>query len=340
MGVRDENRIQSEWLGARGYFNTAAVGLPPQAVVDAMLRWLLEWQSGQATYTDWLPSTDHARSTFADIIGVDRATVATGATVSQLIGLVAASLPAGSRVVIADDEFASLYSPFEAQVDRGVRIEVWPRSRLLESVESGPTAVAFSLVASDTGEVANYRDLAVAAAASGAMTIVDAAQACGWLDVRYSDFDVVVCPAFKWLMSPRGSAFMYVRPERLAEIRPSSAGWYSASDGSSGYGASVPRIDARRLDISPVWTSWVGTAIALEIVKEISVAEIGAHDVSLANRLRVGLDLSPSFSPIVVMPDGDYAGCVADAGMLASTPRGRLRLSVHWYNTSDESIEW
>src|SRR3712207_7087147 len=44
--------------------------------------------------------------------------------------------------------------------------------------------------------------------------------------------------------------------------------------------------DARRLDVSPAWLDWVGTAAALEYVEAAGVEAIHAHDVGLANRLR------------------------------------------------------
>ena len=47
-----------------------------------------------------------------------------------------------------------------------------------------------------------------AAAANEALTIVDATQACGWLPLDASRVDALVCANYKWLMSPRGTAFL------------------------------------------------------------------------------------------------------------------------------------
>ena len=50
-------------------------------------------------------------------------------------------------------------------------------------------------------------------------------ETCGWLPIDARRFDFVACAGYKWLLAPRGIAFMAVRPERLAEVRPSAAGW-------------------------------------------------------------------------------------------------------------------
>src|ERR671931_379564 len=71
--------------------------------------------------------------------------------------------------------------------------------------------------------------------AHGVMTIVDATQALGWMPMDASRFDVVACAAYKWLMAPRGVAFMSVRRERLGALQPVLAGWFAAEDVHASY---------------------------------------------------------------------------------------------------------
>ena len=61
-----------------------------------------------------------------------------------------------------------------------------------------------------TGEVADLEAIAAAARDHGALTLLDATQACGWLPLDGSLFDFVVAAGYKWLLSPRGTAFMAV----------------------------------------------------------------------------------------------------------------------------------
>ena len=71
--------------------------------------------------------------------------------------------------------------------------------------------VAVSAVQSSTGELAALDDIADAARHHGAMTVVDATHAIGWLPLDASRFDAVACACYKWLMCPRGTAFLRAR---------------------------------------------------------------------------------------------------------------------------------
>jgi selenocysteine lyase/cysteine desulfurase len=135
-------------------------------------------------------------------------------------------------------------------------------------------------------------------------------------------------------MSPRGTAFASVRPERLAEIVPHAAGWYAGEDVHATYFGPPLRLaeSARRLDTSPAWYMWVATAPALATVEEIGVEAIHTHDVRLANAFRAGLGLEPSSSAIVFCDVPEAAERLARAGIQAAVRGGRVRTSWHVYN--------
>src|SRR5262249_42085428 len=84
---------------------------------------------------------------------------------------------------------------------------------------------------------------------------------------------------------------------------------------------------------SPAWFSWVGTEPALKLIDEIGVETIHAHDLTLANRFRRGLDLEPGDSAIVTTDFPDATAKLARAGVMAAALAGRLRASFHLYNT-------
>jgi selenocysteine lyase/cysteine desulfurase len=317
----------------RRYLNTASYGLPPVEAVEATSRWIAEWRDGSAPLADWLPATDHARELLARFTGLRAACIATGTSVSQMVGLVAASIPSGSLVLAAEDEFVSLLYPFLAQADRGVRVETVPRDQLPAAATERGTVIAFSLVSSVDGTRADDEALVAAARARGSLTVVDAAQAVGWLAADYSRFDIVVAPAFKWLCSPRGTAFLAVRPEHLAWIRPGVAGWWPSVAHNRPFGGPLQLAEtAKRLDATPVWTSWPGTAASLRVLCEVGVEAVGTRVVSLANRLREGLGLPANRTPTVIVDAPNAAAQLAAAGVVASVTPAGTRLSVHIYN--------
>jgi selenocysteine lyase/cysteine desulfurase len=206
--------------------------------------------------------------------------------------------------------------------------------RLVDAVADGADAVAFSAVQMSSGEVADIEGIAEAAAAVGAITICDATQALGWLPLRAGRLDALVCSAYKWLMSPRGSAFVAVSDRLLERAVPHSAGWYAGEDVHASYFGPPLRLasSARRLDLSPAWFSWVGTEPALELIEQIGIDAIHEHDLALANRFRAGIGLEPGDSAIVCADLPGAAERLERAGIVAAVRGGRLRTSWHVYN--------
>ena len=227
--------VQGLWEPAGPYLNTASFGLPPRPAWDALQAALDDWRTGRTSWEQWGDATEAARESFARIVGVPPPTVAVGATVSGLVGLVASSLPQGTRVLATEVEFTSTLFPFLVQAHRGVSVRTVAAAELAGAIDGSTDIVAFSAVQMATGEVADLTAIAGAAKAHGALTLVDATQACGWLPLDGYGFDFVVAAGYKWLLSPRGTAYMAVAPERIDEVVPAAAGWYAGEDVHASY---------------------------------------------------------------------------------------------------------
>jgi selenocysteine lyase/cysteine desulfurase len=331
---------QKEFEPTCVYVNTASIGLAPRRVVDALHESIEVWRTGRAEAAGYDELVDRARRRFAGMVGVTPDRVAIGNQVSTFSGLVAAALPDGAHVLAAEEDFTSVLFPFLAHAERGVRVQAVPLEHLVESIRPGVTLVAVSAVQSADGRIVpgGLDGLAAAAAASGCLTYVDATQAVGWLPLDAGRFDFVSCAAYKWLCSPRGTAFGVVRPERLAMLPPLNAGWYAGDDvWTSIYGPPLRLAkDARRLDISPAWLAWAGTGPALDLLDDVGIAAIHRHDLGLANSLRARLGLPPSDSAIVTVPARDTMARLSAAGIKASTRAGAVRLSFHLHNTDSD----
>ncbi|MGI9185365.1 MAG: aminotransferase class V-fold PLP-dependent enzyme [Solirubrobacteraceae bacterium] len=326
------SEAQELWEPAGVYCNTASYGLPPRPGWDALQSALADWHGGRTSWEEWGQSTERSRAAFARLVGVENERVAVGSTVSELIGSAVTALPDGARVVVPDIEFTSTLFPLLVQPRLDVRT-VAP-AQLADAVAAGADVVAFSAVQMSTGEVADCEAILAAATDVDAITLCDATQALGWLPLDANRFDAVVCSAYKWLMSPRGSAFLAVSDRLLEAALPHSAGWYAGDDVHASYFGPPLRLasNARRLDVSPAWFSWVGTAPALELIEQVGIAAIHAHNVSLANRFRTAIGLEPSDSAIVCADLPGAAERLAGAGIIAAIRGGRLRTSWHIYN--------
>jgi selenocysteine lyase/cysteine desulfurase len=318
------------------YLDTASFGLPPAPVVEAVRADLERWAAGLAPAPSYDPYVDAARASFARLTNVEADHVAVGSHVSGFAGLLAAALEPGARVLCPEGDFASVLFPFLA---RGCDVATVPLDRLAEAVDADTAVVAFSAVQSSSGAVADLDAIADAATHHGALTFVDATQAAGWLPLDASRFDALATHTYKWLVSPRGAALLAVSDRLVERVAPLSAGWYAADDRWGALYAPPMHLapDARRLDTSPAWAAWVGTAKALELFEERTVAAVNEHDVGLADAFCAARDLPPAGSAIVsIAVDDGAAGRLADAGIRASLRAGRLRLSFHLHNTPDD----
>jgi selenocysteine lyase/cysteine desulfurase len=328
--VRVDSDLDLEWDPVPGWLNTASYGLPPRRAFDALQAMLADWRVGRTSWEGWNDATHRARQAYARLIGVDADDVCVGAQASQVLAPVAAGL-AGKRFVVPEPEFTSNLFPW--QVAGHVRTA--PAATLAEHIGPDTDAVAFSLVQSADGTLADYAAIVAAARAHGALVIVDATQGCGWLPFDGSLADVVVVSAYKWLMSPRGSAFAYLAPALREKLTPYAAGWYAGEDVHGSYYGPPLRLakTARRFDISPSWPVYVGTAPALELIEEIGVSTIHEHNVRLANRFLAGLGREPGGSAIVTVDVPGAEEKLARAGVRAAVRAGRVRASFHVYTT-------
>ena len=336
----------SLWDVEPGYLNTSSYGPPPRPAWDALLRSLDDWRAGRTSWEPWADAVAVARHWFAALVGVDPATVATGAAVSQLLAPVAAAVPDGTRVLVPDVEFTSNVFPWAVHADRGVTVRTAPVDRLADAIARDVDVVAFSAVQSATGEVADVAAISQAARDIGALSVMDTSQAIGWLPVDPNAADLQVCAAYKWLCSPRGTAFLVHHPA-LAErhplitsrLRPLAAGWFAGEVPHESYYGPPLRLarDARRFDISPAWHCWVGAAPALQVLAATGAGAIGEHNVALADSFLTALDQPPSNSAIVSVPaDGAAVARLTAAGVRFGVRAGRVRVAFHLYSTADD----
>ncbi|HEX2345958.1 MAG TPA: aminotransferase class V-fold PLP-dependent enzyme [Gaiellaceae bacterium] len=319
------------WEPAGTYLNTASYGLPPRPAWDALQEALEDWRGGRTSWEHWGAPGEEARASFARIVGVPAETVAIGPNVSNMIGLVAASISDGSRILAPDVEFTSLLFPFLVQESRGVTVHLVPPKEVAGEIGRDVDVVAFSAVQMATGEVADLDAIAEAAAEHEVTTVVDATQAVGWLPFDARRFDVVAAHGYKWLLSPRGTAYMTIRRQLLEGVLPLTAGWYAGEDPLATFFGPPLRLatNARRLDTSPAWFMWVASAPALGTLERIGVDVIHAHDVALANRFRAGLGSEAGDSAIVMSDAPGAAEKLERAGIRAAVRGGRLRTSWH-----------
>ncbi|WP_104084296.1 aminotransferase class V-fold PLP-dependent enzyme [Cryobacterium sp. Y11] len=331
---------RTKYTAGRGYLAACTLGLPTIDTIAAMRADTEAWARGEAFAAQYGDIVERVRTGYADLVGVTSSRVAIGSQTSVLAGMVAASVPDGAEVVLPIGDFSSMVFPFLAQAHRGVTVRQVELADLAASLTQNTWLVAFSLVQSATGILADSDAICAAARKTGTFTLCDTTQATGWMPVDASAYDATICHSYKWLGAPRGVALFTVSSAFAAELHPVNAGWYAGDDvWASCYGPAMALApNARRFDVSPAWPAWVGAEPAIDLFRSLDLAEVRAHNVALGDALCDGLSLPRLGQAIISWPDADGRDLarLTAAGLTASGRAGRARVAFHLFNDEDD----
>ena len=217
--------------------------------------------------------------------------------------------------------------------------------------------VATSHVFYSTGHIQDLAPIAAAARKAGALFIADGYQAVGQIpvDPRALGVDVYVGGPLKWLLGGPGMAFLWVKEERIADLRPTMASWFGARDQFLFEPDSFEfRDDARRYEMGTHALPTMYTALGgLEIVLEIGVEKIreriAALTADLVGRLegdgyRLRISPEPARRSGIVMVEHADAGAavrtLADRNIIVDKRGSFVRVSPHFYNSAEENAEF
>jgi isopenicillin-N epimerase len=163
-----------------------------------------------------------------DYVFVENATAGCNAVLASL------GFAAGDEVLLTDHAYPAIQRAAEHLVRRtGVRVVTvqvpYPVSTAAEIIAAvaphlgARTRLAlFDHITSPTAVIFPVRELTALARAVGAQVLIDGAHAPGMLalDIPSIGADYYVGNCHKWLMAPKGSAFLWASPERQAGLHP------------------------------------------------------------------------------------------------------------------------
>jgi cysteine desulfurase / selenocysteine lyase len=359
--------VEFPWTSDTVYLNHASIGPLPERT-----RLTLDRFNQRRAAPHLLPDREmfamlsDTRAKIARLIGASQDEIALTVNTGYGISMAARALPLepGDIVLVSDKEFPANVYPWMRLGDRGVVMELvpttaqgWPdEARLLERLQDPRVRVlAVSLVQFSSGYLVDLERLSAATRASGAYLVVDAIQAVGQLpvDVSRVEVDLLACGAQKWLLSPWGSGFVYVRRELIGRLDPVITGWlaFEGTDDLSrltSYDDTL-RADARRFELMTLpYQDFAGLGSSLDLILELGVERIRDHIRTLhqpvlawaeSSGARVASPRGPNGSGILcVSPDGvkEVHRRLKASRIICSLREGAIRFSPHCYNTVEE----
>ena len=353
------------------YLNVSSQGPLPEVSAKAA-RAALEWKRKPYQIPDQLlfDLPDRVRTLAARLIGgsADEIAITTGAGGGLIAVAQGIDFKPGDEVLVARGEFPAHFStwlPLEKSL--GIRVKrVSPRDRFLTAedfiAQIGPRTrvVSASLVRFDNAVQIDARPLADACHAVGAYLLLDVSQCAGAMkiDVAALGADFVACAGYKWLLSPYGTGFFWIRRDLIETMRPAPANW-TALEGADNFSSlAVEELrfssGSRRWD-APEATSFTNLAAmeaSLEYLLRVGVETVWNHNENLIRGL---IERLPRDRCVLVTPeDPKYRGpfiCVStrregeaaalhkklrESQVFVSLREGALRISPHLYNTESD----
>ncbi|MDP5052290.1 MAG: aminotransferase class V-fold PLP-dependent enzyme [Congregibacter sp.] len=352
------------WPEGRGYLLNHSAGLPPLNAAAALTEGLFgPWvASDDQVWTHWMTAFDRFRGALARVINHDPAMICPQPSVTSGLSHVLNSIPAKpgrNRLLIAERAFPSLGFALSIAQRQGFELVMIPRTENTldpnvwsHYLDERVHCVVFTHVHSNTSECHDIASLCNLARSVGAISVVDVAQSIGVrpVDARAWNADFIVGSCLKWLCGGPGAGFMWINPLRLASCEPGEVGWFSHSN--------PFEFDIRHFEYAgDALRFWGGTpsvapaliaAHAIETLLDIGLDRIEAHNRCLIEQLCSAVDNSLLASPgdptqrgaTAVLDLGprqeQFADRLRGAGLQFDVRREGIRLSPHFYNTTDD----
>jgi selenocysteine lyase/cysteine desulfurase len=342
------------------YLNTAAEGLWLASHDDAWREYADAKSSGSAGRSSLERIERETRELFAQSIGVDAANIAFVCSTSRGVDAAIKSVAwaAGDTLVTVDTEFPSTLFAAELLGSAGVEVIVVPYrdgavhvDDVVAAIDERTRLVILSLVSFKTGQRLETPLITDAAHRHGALVFLDAVQGIGSIDYRVGAEDFVCAAGFKWLMGSHGAAALYASDRALALTSPPYVGYRSVVEIFPPRGA-VPQLhaDARRYEEGlPGFLSIAVLRNSLRVIQQLGQTRISAHNQALTQQLRAGLQnlgiriLCPdervsrgSITAFETQAHDELERALREERTIVWARDGRIRISPHAYNTSDE----
>jgi len=346
------------------FLNHAAQSPLPKPVADALKRCVEELSMyGNVSTSE---RDDCGKALFARLIGAKPEEIALVENTSVGLNIAANVLEylPDSKIVTTDLEYPSVVYPW-LKKSLGVKIHyvrnVSGKIQLEDfekAMDDKTVAVAVSHVEYVNGFRNDLRALSQIAHEHGAYLIVDAIQSAGVIpiDVKRDGVDFLTTACYKWLLSPTGAAYLYVREDLIENFEPPYVGWASVKQ------EIFETVDfwdiwslrlsetASRFEVgTPSFLSFVGAAEAIKMLLSFGIENIEKRVLRLTDYLieavkALGLELQTpeeqQYRSGIVNFKVDKPKEVVEHlkrnNIVVSARARGIRVSPHFYNTEEE----
>ena len=310
------------------FLNHGSFGACPREVFERYQGWQLELERQPVAFLgrDLSDRMRVPRIALAAELGTEADNIVGLVNATEGLNIVAQSLDLqhDDEIVTTDHEYSALEKTWAHMARRtGARVVVVKvpmplvsEAEFTDAIVSAFTArtrvLFLSHITSPTALIFPIERSICEAKAQGIWTVIDGAHTPGHIPLNLDalDVDFYAGNCHKWLMTPKGSGFLYVRPELQHLINPLviSHGWTlnSKLPGAKGAFGNSPFIDELEMQGTRDPAAWITVPAALAFRKQHGWASVAAHCQMLAQdtalRLTVLTGLPPLSAPEFCAP--------------------------------------
>jgi kynureninase len=349
------------------YMISNSLGAMPRGVYDRLRSYADSWaeRGVRAWEESWLEMAVSVGDRIAPLIGAGPGEISLHQNVTLTQAVISSCFDfrgPQNKVVMVELEFPSIQYFYHEQRRLGARVEVVPTpdhiridlDKVLAAIDETTLLVPISQVLFRSSYIVDARAIVERAHRVGAHVILDVFQAAGTipLDVRGLGVDFAVGGVLKWLCGGPGVAYLYVREDLRAKLRPALTGWMAHRNPFAfETGAIDPRDDSfRYLNGTPHIPALYACQPGLEIINKVGIGAIREKSVRMSTRLtegarsrgwRVNTPEKPAERAGTVSIECPHAHEVcrellARDILVDYRPKAGVRLSPHFYNREEE----
>lgn len=361
MLTAESRRRSFPMLDEMVYLNSAAEGMPPVEVGEALAQYFRDKQLGMDGRERHFAALEETKSLVAELYGLTAAEIGICSCSSEAFNLAALAmrLREGDEVVINDLDFPAGVTPW-LQPTCPATVLVW-RARagvlhvedLVKLLTPQTRLVTVSLVSFFNGHMICLPSVVEAVRRhSSALLAVDVTQALGRIPLDLTGADLIVSSTHKWILASHGGGLVGVPAARASEWTVPAGGWLHLEEafGSNRFERAVSRPGAAGFAVGmPNFPAIYAIRAALLYLKGIGVEAIDRVARPLTRACLDGVAKLP-VELLAPIDDSALAGIFAfrhpAADKIAQQLKanrihimshaGRLRVAVHGYNTESD----
>jgi kynureninase len=352
------------------HFASHTLGAMPAEAEASLLEFTSTWaERGIRAWEErWLALTAEVAGSLERLVQAEPGSVSLhpNVTAAQAVALSCVEFtPGRPRLVCTDEDFPSVLYLYERLARRGAEIVRVPardghridEADLLDAIDERVAVVAVSHVLFRTSQVLDLAPVLARACAVGALSLVDAYQSVGSLDVDVGVLapDLLTGGSVKWLCGGPGTGYLYVSPRVHGQLEPALTGWF-AHEHPFAFDPGPQRLDAgarRFWNGTPCVPAHAAARAGFAITAEIGGEAIREKSLRLTERMlsladEMGFRAVSPREPVrrggtvcldVPRAERVCARLLEGGVLLDHRPGVGLRLAPHHYTRDDEVDE-